>query len=167
MDNILFLDFDGPLTNQRSFWAFDIPHNRDMWTTADPVAIAILNQLSIYFDLKIVISSTWRLTSLTPTGLSAADSLRHWGFTGNIHKDSVTVSSILGDRNSEILDWLSRHQDNVKNYASLDDLPLKKYTNNVLVHPDDGINSQNINQLKGFLSGGGYSIQMLKNKNLI
>ena len=36
---------------------------------------------------------------------------------------------------------------------------LKKYTNIVQVHPNDGISTENMAQVRNFLSGGGYYVE--------
>ena len=145
--NVLFLDFDGPLTNVRTYVAFDEPVGRYLWTTADPVVIAYLNALYDKHPYVTVVSSTWRLTALTPTKLSAVDSLRLWGFRGEIHddwaiKDLRRANASIDDRTSrsgEILDWLSRHRDEVNRWASLDDEGLEPWTNPVRAHETDGL----------------------------
>lgn len=161
--NVLFLDFDGPLTNARAYAAFDKPQGRVMWTTADPVAVTLLNDLYRQFRFLTVVSSTWRnISLLTPTNVDAKESLRLWGYVGEFHVDWATPR--LGDRNREIRQWLMDHAFEVDNWASLDDMQLKKWTNNVRVHENDGMSYNNYLQLRNMLSGGGWKMDQLLKK---
>ena len=158
--NILFLDFDGPLTNARAWFAYDKPAGRAMWTTADPVAIEMLNLLVKDFNILTVVSSTWRkFDKVNPTGIAADWSLRQWGFIGEFHPDWKTPVLPGENRNDEIRDWMRRNHESVDNFASLDDMDLRVYTNNVKVDAEDGISSANYRQVCNFLSGGGWSVQ--------
>lgn len=162
--NIIFLDFDGPLTNARAFIAFDAPLGRPMWTTADPVAIAMLNILCERHGALVVLTTTWRRDQdecllPNPTGLSAIDSLKSWGFTGGFHTDFRTKHFPDHNRNREIIDWLRRNNSTVGNFVSIDDLPLKSFCNPVVVDDREGISSRNYHEAHGFLSGGGYTIE--------
>ena len=157
MDRILFLDFDGPLTNARTFLVYDKPVGRYVWTTADPVVIEFLNYLDRKWkgEFKIVISSTWRqIAAITPTKLSAEDSLRHWGYEGEIHKDKYTPKKLSSNRSHEILLWLEAHEDTILTHASLDDLPLAPHCNNVQVNGTMGmVNAENFTDLEAILDG--------------
>lgn len=165
--NIIFLDFDGPLTNRRAWYAFDKPAGRGMYTTADPVAIGMLNDLALEFQVKVVISSSWRLTSLTPTKVSAPESLRAWGYKGAIHPHWRTryYNGHGNLRTEEIMDWIDLHQDEIGNFCAIDDDHLKKHVNWVQAHPDDGISYQEFDKARNFLSGGGYSVEMALKKH--
>ena len=68
------------------------------------------------------------------------------------------------NRNDEIRDWLERNHEDVENYASLDDMDLRVYTNIAKVDAEDGISSANYRQVCNFLSGGGWSIEKFLNK---
>lgn len=155
--NVLFLDFDGPLTNARSFVAYDRPFGRMMWTTADPVAVAMLNTLHNDYNFVTVVSSTWRkFTDMNPTGVDAKESLRLWGYKGDFHDDWATPDRSNVGRNQEIKSWLVEHQDEVDNWASLDDILLKKWTNNAHVDENDGMSYENYKHLRNMFSGGGW-----------
>lgn len=135
-----------------------------MWTTADPFVIDLLNRMSEIHNISVVISSTWRLMGpgLSPTGMDAINSLRSWGYTGDIHDDWQTPYLSGMQREHEILSWLQDHRAEVETYASLDDLQLPKWTNNVLVHPNNGLTTvDQMHQLHSFLSGGGRSIDAI------
>ena len=152
--NVLFLDFDGPLTNAKAFKKYDKSQGRMMWTTADPWAIRHLNDLCAKHDVRVVLSTSWRYgEDRNPTGLSAIDSLRHWGFQGKFHDDDRTPRVFSGDRSREIYLWFKDNIHTVKNYASLDDSKLDDWINNVQVHPSNGATEQDWKTLDSYLSG--------------
>lgn len=150
MRKIIFLDFDGPLTNRRTYYAYDRPKNRQMWTTADPVMINYLNHVCKNLKAEVVISSTWRLTSLTPTKLSAKSSLISWGFTGTFHEDFATPYSKDGSRGKEIEGWLLDHPDTV-HFCSIDDCVLEEHLNPVYADPEDGVSSSEMKKMRYLL----------------
>ena len=157
---IIFLDFDGPLTNRRAWIVYDKPASRMQWTTADPVGIGMLNGLCRNQNAKIVISSTWH--KIKPPNLpydakDARDCLRQWGFEGDIHEHWRTIDH--GIRTYEILSWLDLHKEEVEYFCSIDDDHLKKIVNPVIVHPEDGIGAQDYYKAKSFLSGDGVSLK--------
>jgi hypothetical protein len=156
--NIIFLDFDGPLTNSRAYVAYDLPANRPLWTTADPVAIQMIKNLCNKYNARIVLSTSWRATSLTPTRVSAVNSLDVWGLnypndliyrrdlpefslTPRIH-DYDDSGKYLNTRSREIILWLETAKQNnymPEKWCSIDDLPLNDQCNPVTVDPTDGM----------------------------
>lgn len=165
--NVLFLDFDGPLTNTRAYLAFDKPMKRKMWTTADPIAIAFLNRLCKEYNVKIVVSSTWRKHNafvMNPTGVDAKESLRLWGFTGEFHEDWRTIDNSRWSRSEEIIEWLTRHIDEVDIFATLDDMTLDDILNPVTVDCYDGTSSPNMERLESIFNRTGKrnSVERLK-----
>ena len=108
-----------------------------------------------YEDLRIVVSSSWRnLFALNPTGTDAIESLRMWGFEGKFHKDWKTPYYHSKYRSMEIKDWLIEHKDEVKTYTSLDDEHLPEWTNNIRVHPNNGMTDHyQFSQLDAFIAG--------------
>jgi hypothetical protein len=65
---VIFLDVDGVL-NSRGKWAgCDLANLTDSGTRIDPLAVARLKRIVDATDAKIVVSSTWRLTTLTTSG---------------------------------------------------------------------------------------------------
>jgi len=161
MINVIFLDFDGPLTNQRAYVAYDKPAGRPMWTTGDPVAIEMINALCCEYDARVVISSSWRgFDDFTPTGLGARESLISWGFKGEFH-DSWRTYGNGPSREAEILKWMEFHHSTVDNYCCIDDAILKKKMNPVIVDAQEGMMFKNYLQAKNFLSGGGWSVEKL------
>lgn len=164
--NIIFLDFDGVLTTQRTWHAVDKPQGKDIWSSCDPTALKLLNLLCEQTQSLVVLSTTWRLYDPKdlPNGLSAQDNLKDWGFTGKFHQDYKTPDLIYKTRNSEIYKWMTINHDSVVNYCSLDDMVLKNITNPVLVNDDCGFSWSNFCQAKNFLSGGGSSPQRFLEK---
>ena len=120
-------------------------------------------------NFKTVISSTWRIgAEINPTGLGARETLRHWGFEGEFHEDWFTVLFSDKPRYEEIKAWIVDHQNEVELWASLDDIAMPSWVNNVEAHPNNGItNFKQMEQLNSFLSGGGWTMKMAKEKNII
>lgn len=152
--NVLFLDFDGPLLNSKSWSRYDRPQGNLIWTTADPWAIRNLNALCHKYDVRVVLSTSWRYgENKNPTHLSAIESLRYWGFTGQFHADDRTPRVFSGDRGREIYLWFTKNINTVNHYASLDDSLLPDWINNVKAHPSNGTTKNDWKQLDDYLSG--------------
>ena len=109
--DVIFLDFDGVITNKSTNFKY-----------ADPQCIDMLN--TIYKETKthIVITSFWRYDKI-----DARDRLRQWGFYGDIYgmtpvfknnqKGYITIPVTRG---REIAVYLSEHPE-VKRFAIIDD----------------------------------------------
>lgn len=109
---VLFLDIDGVLNSHRTVVALNgYPHDVTDAGLAmfDMVAVALLRGLCKAGNLKVVLSSTWRLDpnwrEIGPAlGLPIID----------------RTPSLLGPRGKEIAHWLANHVE-VTHYAILDD----------------------------------------------
>lgn len=55
--NVIFLDIDGVLCHHRVSVAYG---EKGLMRTLDPVGLAMIRRLCSMFDMKVVISSTWR-----------------------------------------------------------------------------------------------------------
>lgn len=135
---VLFLDFDGPLTNARAFVAYDQPLNRTTWTTADPVVIGMLNTLYDEYKFLTVLTTMWRIPEASPSSKPADVVLRDWGFKGEFHPDWKTPP-LFKHREFEIQRWLQKNHESVLCYACLDDENMPPWTNNVLVDSLNGL----------------------------
>ena len=165
---VLFLDFDGPLTNARAYKVYDIIKNRETWSTPDPVVIDFLNLLYDKYKFKTVISSTWRIDGITPNGKDAIENLQDWGFKGEFH-DSWKTPILYRSRELEIKEWFKNNIDTVSFYASLDDIQLPQWINNVLVDDINGMtNIKQFIELERYLTGKmGWSVKELRESNVI
>lgn len=114
---VIFLDFDGVLTSTRTCVALD---GRGLWTTADPVAIALVKRLCDEFSAKIVVSSTWR-EIYDREGLMLY--LHQAGLHRNyIHNDWRTPSTRMSSwRAEEIRTWLESHSE-ITGFVIIDDM---------------------------------------------
>lgn len=144
-DNIIFIDFDGPLLPARMHFAFpncnivksevDIEstwqddHQKKRQIRFDPAIMNILNQLVEKADAKYVLSTNW--TKYGTMG-ELQEILTLNGFLhaySAIHEDWKTVKHKHWSRGDEISYWMSNHRNEVKGYLILDD------DHSVLNHP--------------------------------
>lgn len=108
---VLFLDIDGVLNNFATIHKHMICEEK-----IDPKCVAQLNRIiEAVPDLKIVVSSSWRVF-FSLDEITAA--LRAKGFVGSL-LDRTKRLDVVG-RGDEIKEWLNRHSD-VKKFAILDD----------------------------------------------
>jgi hypothetical protein len=103
----LFLDIDGPICTERAYYAFNQDKNRHVLRAWDPIAVKLISRIAEDYQLKTVISSTWRIMHDVPTIL-----LSH-GYNGDFHKNDKTDRLKLGNpnRRDEIVDWLNTNQE--------------------------------------------------------
>lgn len=111
---ILFLDMDGVLCTDRAYFAASQDKKKHISRCLDPVGIRLINRLCDDFNLKIVISSSWK------SRYDVADILLTHGFTAEYHKDEKTKPRFSGSRGMEIRDWLEEHPE-VKHFIIMDD----------------------------------------------
>lgn len=138
---VLFLDIDGVLNSTASCIAFNgYPHDftPSGLNKFDHVAIALIRKLCKVGNVKVVLSSTWRLE-----------------FTPEQTSDGLGIpcidrtKSLPGTRGVEINEWLSRHPE-VEVYAIVDDnsdmLP-EQMERFVQTHMDDGLTLREFRKL--------------------
>jgi hypothetical protein len=106
--NILFLDIDGVLNS-----ASTMKHGVHLCNKR----IVMLSQLCKELDLKIVISSSWRLLYDLR---ELKEMLNRTGFSGRQRIIDVTNEHNTGHRGIEIKIWLTAHPE-VTRYAIIDD----------------------------------------------
>jgi hypothetical protein len=111
---IIFTDIDGVLN----------PHWRTKWSKS---AISIYNQLCEQFDLKIVITSTWRLNH-TKEQLNTI--FKEQGINFEIYDYTPHIDQ--ADRGIEIKEWLNNNA--VDNFVIIDDKTsdIERHINNVV-----------------------------------
>ena len=111
---VLFTDIDGVLN----------PHWRTKWSKP---AISIYNQLCEQFDLKIVITSTWRLNH-TKEQLNTI--FKQQGINFEIYDFTPHIDQ--ADRGIEIKEWLKNNA--VDNFVIIDDKTsdIEPHINNVV-----------------------------------
>lgn len=107
--NVLFLEIEGVLTTART----SIAYNESKMRTLDPVAVKIIASICKQTDMKIVISSNWRIN--TPI---RADFVLDFSFNGggplvkHMLKGRNWRTPIFADhrdREIEIKTWLAMH----------------------------------------------------------
>ena len=115
---VLFLDIDGVVNSMRTCMAYEgypwdvDPESLKMF---DHVALALIRRVCIKGDIKIVLSSTWRIGEKVYPKMAQALELPIIDRTPVFH-----VSERLGRRGAEIQAWLDGHPE-VTQYVILDD----------------------------------------------
>lgn len=102
---VIFLDFDGVLTNRSTQFGF-----------GDPNCVRALNRITTLTDAKIVVSSTWRLQGLK----AVKDNLKHWGVIAEVVDITPRLHNDAGTRGNEIKQWLIENRV-VSRFVILDD----------------------------------------------
>lgn len=110
---VLFLDIDGVLNSHRSFIAANNDAFPDLsirgMKKIDHVGVGLLRKMCSLTDIKIVVSSTWRMGHTVDELAKAFD------------LPIIDATPVLDTiRGHEIQHWLDRHPD-VTNYAIVDD----------------------------------------------
>lgn len=106
--NVIFLDIDGVLTSARTC----IAYNEKVLRRFDPIAVKLLATICKQSDMKICISSTWRIERP-----NREDFIIEFGFNGGLPLIKYLVKGeswrtpILpsGNREEEINQWLADH----------------------------------------------------------
>ena len=111
----LFLDFDGVIN---LFLPLDeIDSDADLDHLVDEGCMARLNKLCHDYDLKVVLSTSWRFAGFD----YCVDYLHENGFDRNIEILGMTQSEELLDRSEEIINYLL-DRDDYSNFIVIDDL---------------------------------------------
>lgn len=119
MNNIIFVDIDGPLLPQKMHL---FPENHKGGIENPPIfdhmAVRIFNLWAKYGKAKIVFSTSWAF-SFDNDELKRLMKTNGLGF--DYHADVTTPKHMHGGRLEEILDWLSNHLDEVNKFIIVDD----------------------------------------------
>lgn len=111
---VLFLDIDGVICTDRAYLASGADKYKNIMRAWDPISIKLVDRLCIDYNLKVVVSSTWRQRYDVPLIL-----LTH-GFNGEFHKDDKTPVTFNRSRGQEIREWLEEHPEIIR-YIIIDD----------------------------------------------
>ena len=135
MNFVVFLDVDGVLNSAQDGFSIDLKTDKHL---------KLLEQLVKETNSNIVLSSSWRdkvyevintgVSSINPDANKLAELFRKY----NIEVIGCTNHSFDRDRLKEILDWLSRNEDNIEDFIILDDEweDLKLLTNKLILTSD-------------------------------
>lgn len=114
-EKIIFLDFDGPLSNPRVI--LYAGHDNAI----DPVAIGALNNLCEATGIKIVCTSTRTIPGNQENFEETVAMLALAGLNPeHLHKDWSCFYDMVTPRKAHICQWLSEHPE-VTHYAIIDD----------------------------------------------
>lgn len=151
MPPILFLDIDGPLTTQRTCFAY-----RDIgWTIFDPVAVAALNRIHSQTPFQIVMVST-KIILHYPTAETMVAYLKENGVQSPLHPD-WRIPTHPAYRGQGVHAWLLANP-TVHTWAILDDSmqDYEPYPAQMarLVHTSqEGMSFDNMRHLAALMSG--------------
>lgn len=175
--NLLFLDIDGVLNSQRTRLAFGtIPNSTrndegevDL-SLFDTVALSFLRNLCKKYDIKIVLSSSWRIL-YDAIELGKDLELPVVGWTDSIRSMKDRINDILSfhtndiesnyaTRGIEIKEWLIRNDfllDPETNYAIIDDesdFLISQIPHFVKTNFNEGLSAKNMQVLEAIFSRG-------------
>jgi len=129
---IIFLDFDGPVSNYRGSLA------SGSFDHFDPVSIGILNNICAVSGAKIVCSSS---RTYGPSRASYLENMTYLSNAGldlrHIHPDWSCRVDATRTRAAHIQEWISHHPD-VTHYAIIDD-ECVDMPHLIMVDENDGI----------------------------
>lgn len=118
-EKIIFLDFDGVIITHRSHFAFNdrffTPREAGGFSDLDTVTCNFLRRMCKYRDIKIVISSTWRVNED-----KCFDRLAAAGLLKYLYKEDWKTIQSGDKRGIQIKEYLDRHPE-IKEYRILDD----------------------------------------------
>ena len=133
--NVLFLDYDGVIN-------LITPDHR--FIQFDRACIDNVSKLCRQFDLKIVVSSSWRYDD------DYDQLLYSHGLGSDVEVIGCTDS--LGSREREIMDYLDRNPQ-IDRFIILDDLPMNELRNyQVLTRMHEGFSERRYNEAAGILN---------------
>jgi hypothetical protein len=150
---VLFLDIDGVL-NSRLFLrenhdrtANAQTHFERSLTQLDPVAVRLVSDFADSFDLRVVISSTWRrMHSLHVLH----DMLRAKGWEAAMPID-ITPTFDSSTRGEEIAAWLHEHSEATNHVILDDDSDFHEGQHLVRTSIETGVTHEHIDIAIGFL----------------
>jgi hypothetical protein len=115
--NVIFLDIDGVLCTTRQAVAIN---DRGVMSCLDPVALQFLDRIARDFDVKYVISSTWRMGESYSYFRSLFMAAQARDLAMALYYDDWATPVIHEkDRGHEIQNWIDRNKP--ENYIILDD----------------------------------------------
>lgn len=149
---VLFADFDGVINSH------DFPRGDEfppIWF--DTRLVTKLNDIIRDTDIKVVVSSDWRLGRSIN---QLQGMLEDYGFIGEIIGVTGAACDLFGhqcpselerERVWEINDWLAEHPA-VTMWCAIDDLDLGALSNFVLTDFRTGISDENVQQARAFFA---------------
>jgi hypothetical protein len=169
-NNIIFLDFDGPVLPPKQMIAKHLAKSSDCkfygltaefietaekyHKVPDPISVILISQLALETNSKIVISSTWRHCSYE----DFCEKFKKLGFDPDLlHKDWRTTVSGGKRRATEIQEWLDRNPD-TDVFVTIDD-ELLDFDSHIQVCPINGFLLDNYSQAYEILTGEPSKIQ--------
>ncbi len=105
---VLFLDIDGVLISERSFWQAQLCHKEQ--AVLDRRALLALKKLVEQTGAKVVITSSWRNLPDEPPSRPYLDLQTRLAHNGTpVYSQTPCLESNTLDRSDEIAAWLEEH----------------------------------------------------------
>jgi hypothetical protein len=146
IDHIIFLDIDGVLNTDKTYWRFKTHDQSIPFIGIDRDLVKILNPIAEMNSIYFVLSSTWR-----EMYYDTLNYLSYQGFKGKFIGKTILPDCHRGD---EILDWIRRNNYNGNWLAIDDDEKCKGLGDDHWVQTINGINESHINKIKSIFSIG-------------
>lgn len=141
---IIFLDFDGPISNYRT--ALQTGHHEEF----DPVAVEALDNICAVSGAKIVCSSSRTCKESRPSFLENKRLFENAGFDmRNMHEDWSCWDANIG-RTKSIERWLKNHPE-ITHYAIIDD-DIVDLPNFIHIDAYDGILLKDFQKVAEYLA---------------
>jgi hypothetical protein len=123
--NIIFLDIDGVLNNAHSMMA-------GPFVLFDPATINRLKEILTLTDSRIVLSTAWRNNASLKRIL--INELERKGINRKLIIGQTPDLSIINKKRSdEIIFWITKNRNIIKNWVAIDDIDLLKLPRNNVV----------------------------------
>lgn len=150
--NIIFLDIDGVLNNASFQYGtlVDLRIKGDIFRILDPICVRNFNSITSQIDVKIVISSSWRV--LTPYQEVAEIFERQGVLNAKEMIFDQTPKTITGKRGEDIQRWLDKNKIDDKvdaNIVIIDDADDMLHLSDHLVQTtwDKGLEEKHVTQV--------------------
>lgn len=143
---IIFLDIDGVVTSLRTGW-----HNLDIYT------INFLRWVCKKADVKIVISSTWRMNHNADYWKNIFGEYIHKDYRTPIGRELASIRDNLC-RGNEIQLWLSEHPEVTKYLILDDDSDMLEFQMNSFIKTDtfNGLLHEHMEQIRNYWEIDGF-----------
>ena len=156
--NIIFVDFDGPLVNGKSFL---FPRADDELPKFDEFSIVAFNHWAKYSKAKIVLSTNW-------CWHKSVDELKYIckmnGLGFDYHEQTLTPKKMTSLRHDEIRMWIELYGRDGDKYLIVDDDKICQYLD---VGKWINVDYYNGISLENFIEGCQYfEISFKRNKNV-
>ena len=121
--NVVFLDIDGVLNNTNDWLLHRSNDLTQIYFISKTNMFYFMETMRKIKDIKIVISSTWRLGGYDKFFERINDIVPEYTheFKSYLHEDWSTPKKMNSTRGEEIIFWLNNHKGEIEKYLCIDD----------------------------------------------